>query len=61
MIDKSYGRYQLVCDICGDETTECFDTFDEAVDYKQEEGWTSERGEQLDLKDGWIDACPSCK
>ena len=61
MIDKSYGRYQLVCDICGNETAESFDSFDEAVDYKQEEGWTSERGEQLDFKDGWIDLCPNCK
>ena len=61
MIDKNYGSYLLICDICGNETAECFDTFDEAVDYKQEEGWTSERGEQLDLKDGWIDLCPICK
>ena len=24
-------------------------------------GWQSERGEQLDLKDGWVDLCPKCQ
>ena len=61
MIDKSYGSYYIVCDICGDETPAGFDSFDEMLDYKMEEGWTSQRGEQLDLKDGWIDLCPNCK
>jgi len=61
MIDKSYGRYQLVCDICGEETAARFDSFDEMLDYKMEQGWESKRGEQLDFKDGWIDLCPICK
>ena len=26
-----------------------------------EEGWESKRGEQLDLKDGWVDICPKCQ
>ena len=60
MIDKNYSAYLLVCDICGEEPAESFDTFDEAVDYKNEEGWKSKRGERLDLKDGWIDVCPNC-
>ena len=59
MIDKEYGEYILVCDICGEEVTG-FDTFDRALDYKDKEGWKSRRGEQLDLKDGFVDICPAC-
>jgi hypothetical protein len=59
MIDSEYGKYTLVCDICGEEVTG-FDTFDDALDYKTEEGWKSKQGEQLDLKEGWIDVCPNC-
>lgn len=59
MIDREYGKYVLVCDICGEEVNG-FDTFDEALDYKEEKDWKSRRGKQLDLKDGWIDICPAC-
>lgn len=59
MIDREYGKYFLACDICGEEVKD-FDSFDDALDYKDEEGWISDRGEQLDLKYGWIDICPSC-
>ncbi len=37
MIDKTKGRYHLICDICGEAAEEVFSTFDEAVDYKVEE------------------------
>lgn len=60
MIDREYGEYFLVCDICGEEI-DGFDTFDDALDYSREEGWESKRGEQLDLKDGWVDICPKCQ
>ena len=43
MIDKEYGKYVLVCDVCGEEVTG-FDTFDRALDYKDKEGWKSRRG-----------------
>ena len=61
MIDKNYGAYVLICDICGNEADQSFDTFDNAIDAKNELGWRSERGEQLDLKDGWVDLCPDCQ
>ena len=60
MIDSEYGKYFLACDICGEEITG-FETFQDALDYKISEGWGSKRGEQLDLKDGWIDVCPNCQ
>ena len=59
MITNEYNKFILVCDICGEEI-DGFDTFDEALGYKDSEGWRSERGQQLDLKDGWIDICPIC-
>ena len=55
MIDKSNYGYKLICDICGYEA-DGFDTVDEAVEYKKENGWKSEkyRGE-------WEDICPECQ
>lgn len=60
MIDREYGKYVLVCDVCGEEVTG-FNSFDDALEYKNDEGWQSEHGEQLDLKDGWVDLCPKCQ
>lgn len=59
MIAMEYGKFTLICDVCGEEV-QGFDTFDDALDYKTEEGWRSKQGEQLDLKEGWVDVCPSC-
>lgn len=59
MITKEYGKFVLVCDICGEEVGD-FDTFDDALDYSRDEVWKSDRGEQLNLEDGWIDICPIC-
>lgn len=47
--------YELICDICGD-TVEGLDDFDEAVEYKKENGWVSEISE-----DEWEDICPECQ
>jgi len=60
MVDIEYGKYFLACDICGEEITG-FETFGDVLGYKISEGWGSKRGEQLDLKDGWIDVCPRCQ
>lgn len=43
MIDKISGVFVLVCDVCGEAAEEVFSTFDEAVDYKVDEGWKSQR------------------
>ena len=54
MIDQSYGSYTLVCDICEKEVKP-FDNFQEAVDYKKENGWKSQK------HDGeWEDVCAKC-
>ena len=55
MIDKIKGEYHLICDICGEEAEKSFDTFDEAVDFKVDSGWISQRHRGC-----WEDVCPDC-
>ena len=55
MIDKYYGKYRLICDICEEQADKEFDSFDDAVKYKRENGWHTSK------EDGaWIDVCPEC-
>jgi len=56
MIDKQSGRYHLICDICGEEAEETFDDFYDAVEYKKENGWKSQK-----RNSGWEDVCPKCR
>lgn len=56
MIDKSFGNYVLICDICQEESEERFDTFQNAVDGKKELGWKSQKTNK-----GWQDVCTNCK
>lgn len=56
MIDKHFGDYILVCDICAEEAEECFDTFDEAVEGKKKLNWVSEKTSK-----GWHDVCVDCQ
>jgi Fe2+ or Zn2+ uptake regulation protein len=55
MIDREYGKFVLVCDICGKEI-DGFEDFHEAVKYKKENGWKSEK-----YKGEWQDVCPECQ
>lgn len=55
-IEKLGGSYTLECDICGEKAPRYFDYFDEAVDYKKENGWKSKRDDG-----GWWDHCPECQ
>jgi hypothetical protein len=55
MIDKIKGKYYLICDICGEAAEEVFSTFDEAVDYKVDSEWISQRHRGC-----WEDVCPDC-
>jgi hypothetical protein len=56
MIDKSCGMYSLYCDVCGNEEGEQFFEFYEAVDYKKENGWKSQK-----RNGSWEDVCPDCQ
>jgi Fe2+ or Zn2+ uptake regulation protein len=56
MIDKYDGLYFLVCDICGEAVEKGFNDFNDAVDYKKENGWKSQK-----YKGEWEDVCPECQ
>lgn len=60
MIDREYGKFALICDVCGEEVNG-FETFEDALDYAQNEGWESDIGKRLDLAEGYIDICPRCE
>ena len=48
-------KYALICDECGHEV-KYFNTFDEAVEYKKENGWKSKR-----VDGEWVNVCPDCQ
>jgi len=56
MIDKQYDKFLLICDICVDPASCTFFEFDEAVNYKREFGWKSQK-----LNGHWYDICPDCQ
>ena len=55
MISNDCGMYHLFCDTCGEKLFEVFHEFRDAVNYKKQNGWKSQkhRGE-------WEDVCPEC-
>ena len=55
MIERFGSDYELTCDICGHSVVG-FDDFEEAVDYKKDEGWISQN-----TSHGWEDICPDCQ
>ena len=56
MIDKFSGIYTLTCDICGEDAPETFDDFYDAVQYKKDNDWKSQK-----YKGEWEDVCPECQ
>lgn len=55
MIIKGVIGYDLICDICGNKEDGFYD-FNEAVEYKKENSWKSEK-----YKGEWEDVCPECQ
>jgi hypothetical protein len=58
MIEKDgEHEFTLICDECGTETDEVFDSFTDVVDFKKnkENGWHS-----VNEDDEWEDLCPDC-
>jgi hypothetical protein len=55
-IEKEGKKYCLYCDICGEEAEERFFGFYEAVQYKKQNGWKSQKS-----NDEWEDVCPECQ
>ena len=56
-INKQYGHFVLVCDVCQESAScESFAEFDGAVKYKKIMGWKSQR-----TNGQWEDVCPDCQ
>ena len=58
MIEKNIDHdYSLLCDECGEEADEAFESFSEAVEFRKnkENGWHS-----VKYEDEWEDLCPDC-
>jgi hypothetical protein len=55
MISKEYGKFTLICDICGAAAEEEYETFQDAVDAKKDNGWQSQR-----INGDRVDICPDC-
>ena len=55
-IMRMYGAYRLNCDVCGREAEDELESFNDALDYKEHNGWKSQkRGWE------WWDVCPECR
>jgi hypothetical protein len=54
MIDRDGSKYFLVCDVCQEDGI-AFSSFDDAIEYKKEEGWKSRK-----INGEWEDVCPDC-
>lgn len=54
MIEKDGKNYILQCDVCSNYIDDFFD-FQEAVNYKKNNGWKNYRVEKM-----WADVCPNC-
>ena len=56
MIEKCYGGFTLSCDICNEAPMNLFLEFMDAVDYKKQNGWKSQK-----RNNEWEDVCPECQ
>jgi len=55
MISKEYGKCILSCDICGEQTGEEYESFQDALDAREDFGWKIKR-----VEGEWLDICPDC-
>lgn len=56
MIYKFSEIYILTCDICGEDASGIFDDLYDAVQYKKDNGWKSQK-----WNGQWEDVCPKCQ
>ena len=55
-INRDGSYIILTCDICGEESHIRFFEFNDAVEFKKENGWRSTKD-----NNGWVDVCPDCQ
>lgn len=54
MITKEYGKHILICDICEEKLDETFNSWQDAVDYRND-NW-----DKVKITDVFEDVCPAC-
>lgn len=52
---KEYGKYTLICDICGEGSEEEYENFQAAKDAGKNIGWKTRK-----IDGEWADICPDC-
>ena len=57
MIEKEYGKFFGVCDLC-DDATPLFNTWGECLSYMKIDGWKITKNKQTDE---WENICPVCR
>lgn len=57
-ISKEYNVIKLNCDYCFKEVNQDFESFGEAVEYKNAHGWKSNHDR---IKNQWFEICPECQ
>jgi len=55
MIEKMDGVYRIICNVCGEVYKNEFYDFYDAVNFKKNERWKSQK-----VGDGWIEVCRDC-
>jgi hypothetical protein len=57
MVTEFCGVYSLKCDVCGNESWDRFDSFNNAIKWKEDKAnlWTSHKNQG-----SWEDVCPEC-
>jgi len=49
------GIYKIICNVCGEVMEPSFDEFMEAVQFKKDNRWKSQK-----VGEGWIEICRDC-
>lgn len=58
-IEKEYGKFVPTCDGCGETLDPC-DSFDEAKESMEAEGWSKKLLQKGSTKE-WVNMCPACQ
>ena len=57
MIDREYGKYRGVCDVCGEETPK-LPSWNDVKGYMRANGWKTSRNKQTEE---WENISPTCR
>lgn len=57
MIQKEYGKFLISCDLCDQVCLDAFDTFQDAVDNRRDQGYKISK----DTTGNWFDLCENCQ